>query len=239
MDKKVDLQGIKNIAICFLNMKPTPCPEMMGLVVWHPFYNSPYLCLIKEGKPIQFTFDDKEHYQEWIQFMTKRINSFKCVNEIFMLMNSAYLMNFLRLTYQYFHSKEELAAALRFCWSYQECPNWTERGRSLLTCKKLFNITRKYFMEPEEQQHYDSLPDKVVIYRGQSHDGKYYKALSWTDDLEKATWFANRFKQHGEQGHLFKAEIDKKYIYAFNNERGEAELILDYTKLENIEELPL
>ena len=239
MVKKVDLDAIKNVAIAMIHIPATPCPQMMGMVVWHPYYNSPWLAIVENGEITQLTYDDEKLYPKWIEFMTKRIQSFKNVNQIFLQLNSAYLMNFLRLSYQYWHDNKELADALRYCWSYQECPNWTERGRSLLTCKKLFNKTRKYFMEPEEQAHFDSLPERVTVYRGQSHDGKYYKALSWTDDLEKATWFANRFKQHGERGHLFKAEINKKDIYVFNNERGESELVLDYTKLENIEELPL
>ena len=177
---------------------------------------------------------DKEKYPKWVAHTENTLKSFNNIYQIFMLMNSAYLMNFLRLSYQYFNNDlPALAQALRYCWSYQEFPNWTERGRSLQTVKKLFKMTRKYFMEPEEQEYYDALPDLITVYRGQSHDCKYYNALSWTDDLEKATWFSKRF----DGGHLYKAVIEKKYVFTYNNERGESELILDYTKLQDLEEI--
>ena len=238
MGKNVDFESIKATALAMVRVEPTRAEGNFGFLVYHPYYNSMFLSLYDKDtntfEPINCF--DEEKYPRWIEFMEGRIKSLDNIYQIFMQMNSAYLMNFLRLTYQYFNNDyEELAKALRYCWSYQEFPNWTERGRSLQSVKKLFRITRKYFMEPEEQEYYDTLPEVVTVYRGQSHDGKYYNALSWTDDLEKATWFAKRF----EGGKLFKATIEKKYIFAFNNERGESELILDYTKLNELEEMTI
>ena len=219
-----------------LHIEPTPSTQFQGFLVYHPFYNSVFLSLYDKDtntmEPINCF--DKEKYPKWVANMESNLKSFNNIYQIFMTMNSAYLMNFLRLTYQQFNNDyEELAKALRYCWSYQEFPNWTERGRALQTVKKLFRLTRKHFMDPEELEYYNSLPEVVTVYRGQSHPCKYYNALSWTDDYEKAVWFSKRF----EGGPLYQATIEKKYIYAYNNERGESELILDYTKLQDLKEI--
>lgn len=232
----IDFTSIQNTAICFLHIDPIPQTDNFGFLVYHPFYNSIYLSTYdpKTDKMDQFTCFDEVKYPLWVKDMENRIKSFNNIYQIFTAMNSAYLMNFLRLTYQYFNNdKKELAKALRYCWSYQEFPNWTERGKALLTVKKLFRITKGYFMEPEEQEYYDNLPDIITVYRGQSHDSKYYNALSWTDDYKKAVWFSKRFGS----GHLYQATIEKKYVYAYNNERGESEIILDYTKLKDLKEI--
>ena len=56
--------------------------------------------------------------------------------------------------------------------------------------------------------------------------------LSWTTNYETAKWFAGRFE---EQGKINQAEIDKKHIFAYIDQRGESELIIDPKYLENVE----
>ena len=55
-------------------------------------------------------------------------------------------------------------------------------------------------------------------------NAKNIKALSWTLDKDTAEWFAHRF---GENGMVYEAQIQKKYIYAFFNSRNESEVIVD------------
>ena len=55
-------------------------------------------------------------------------------------------------------------------------------------------------------------------------NAKNIKALSWTLDRDTAEWFAHRF---GENGTVYEAQIQKKYIYAFFNSRNEPEVIVD------------
>ena len=55
-------------------------------------------------------------------------------------------------------------------------------------------------------------------------NAKNIKALSWTLDKDTAEWFAHRF---GENGTVYEAQIQKKYIYAFFNSRNESEVIVD------------
>lgn len=237
MGKKVDLEAIKAVAVSMLYVDPVPVPKLFDMVVHHPYFTHPWIQSVSEHFDVFDYRTEPEKFMQWREDMKKMILGFDNVNRILLTLNSAYLMNFLRLTYTYFHNNKELADALRFCWTYQEFPNWTERGRPLLTIRKMFRLTRNYIMTPDEQRVYDELPNKVTVYRGQSHQGRYYNALSWTLDGEKAMWFANRFHSETNQGTTYKAVIDKKYIYAYLDERGESEVILDFTKLENIERL--
>jgi len=50
------------------------------------------------------------------------------------------------------------------------------------------------FMEDDEKKHFDSLPDRITLYRGCSIDEAYgsseYIGQSWTDDIDIAKFFA-------------------------------------------------
>ena len=66
------------------------------------------------------------------------------------------------------------------------------------------------------------LPETLTVYRGvTSHNSRNIKALSWTLDRDKAEWFAHRFDENGT---VYEAEIDKKYVLAFFASRNEAEV---------------
>ena len=73
----------------------------------------------------------------------------------------------------------------------------------------------------------EDLPETITVYRGLQRNAST-EALSWTLDKNVAEWFANRFDNNGE---VIKATINKKYIFAYINGRGEKEVVLDYKKL--------
>ena len=76
-------------------------------------------------------------------------------------------------------------------------------------------------MDESDRKFYKSLPSEFMIYRG----GVDQYAYSWTLDKEKAKWFANRYKNDYE---VFEKKAKKKNVIAYNNSRGEKEIIYDY-----------
>ena len=86
---------------------------------------------------------------------------------------------------------------------------------------------KKFLMNQEEQFVFDSLPENITVYRGIQKDATI-NALSWTLDKNIAKWFANRFDNNGE---VVEATINKKYVFAYLNGRGEKEIVLDYKKI--------
>ncbi len=69
---------------------------------------------------------------------------------------------------------------------------------------------------------------EVTLYRGAIEDHRY--GMSWTDNLERATWFANRFNgmSGGAVGKVWQVTVDADVILArFQERRGEDEFVLD------------
>ena len=71
------------------------------------------------------------------------------------------------------------------------------------------------------------LPDTVTVWRGSSHQSfaDTKTGYSWTTDRNLACWFAMRFAHRGS--HLvLTADIEKRNISLFTNERKESEAVL-------------
>jgi hypothetical protein len=71
------------------------------------------------------------------------------------------------------------------------------------------------------------------VYRGVS-DRKREKIdyMSWSYSYEQAEWFARRYNENSA---VYKAEIDKRHVFALTNRRQESEIILDPNHLSNIQ----
>lgn len=97
---------------------------------------------------------------------------------------------------------------------WQNLPRW----------KKLLQSTRKgreFFMQEEERNFLNSLPETVKIFRGYI-PSKNKGGLSYTLNEEKAHWFANRF---GGKGEVHVRTIKKSKIFAYLSRRDEDEII--------------
>lgn len=72
------------------------------------------------------------------------------------------------------------------------------------------------------------LSDVVTVWRGTSHlsleDSK--KGYSWTTDRDMACWFAMRFAESNGSPLVLTADIAKRDIAMFTNEREESEAVL-------------
>lgn len=68
-------------------------------------------------------------------------------------------------------------------------------------------------------------PDKLIVYRGEGvKSTPYYNAYSWTTDIDVARFFALRFNE-GEPVKVYKAEINKKDIIEYFDDK-ESEVIV-------------
>lgn len=85
---------------------------------------------------------------------------------------------------------------------------------------------QKWMMSSEDRATLASLPATVKVYRGA--DNKNKLGWSWTIDLDKATWFANRY---GHKGKVYNGTCNKSDIIAYLSERGESEIIIDPKKV--------
>lgn len=96
----------------------------------------------------------------------------------------------------------------------------------------IFNPSRMEKLTPllQKELHstnfYQTLPDEVVIYRGQSSASTDVLsgggALSWTISLSTAEFFAGRFQKDGQLGHVLRLTVPKEFlIHAFLDDGGE------------------
>lgn len=174
----------------------------------------------------------------------KFIDEAKSITDILMLVNKPWYMTFIKYTEAYM-SDEDLGDILGDCWVEQEYPSkdcnaslkeiigWFKRAdrTKLMTWEENLELTHL-------RNGGDTNSNILTVYRGVSFDGKP-EGLSWTTDLEKARWFANRFKSDNPK--VYKMEIDlmdyTDSILAYFSNRGESEVVIDTTRCYNWEVL--
>ena len=134
---------------------------------------------------------------------------------------------------QHYLSPQDYAKTLAECWVRDEQPNINPNFTKTELTSMFRRADKKFLMSEAGYKKWQELPEKVTAYRGVTeYNGKNVRVLSWTTNYETAKWFAGRFE---EQGKIYQAEIDKKHIFAYIDQRGESELIIDPKYLENVE----
>jgi hypothetical protein len=70
-------------------------------------------------------------------------------------------------------------------------------------------------------------PGPWTVYRGVSGRGRKrrVRGFSWTLSYDKAEWFATRYGL--EKPMVYGAQVDEKDVYAYYDQRGEGEFLLD------------
>ena len=92
-------------------------------------------------------------------------------------------------------------------------------------------------MDADEKTFFDQLPKELKIYRGvylNKKDNKYdFLGSSWTLDFEMAKWFAERrgFREN-EYPLVYSLTVNKEDVLAYFTRREEAEILVDYTKID-------
>lgn len=95
-------------------------------------------------------------------------------------------------------------------------------------------VDKKQFMQ-EDYEEWCKLPDIITIYRGTAKN-KTNSAISWTIEEKRAIWF---YKKYKSVGIVLKAKVKKEDVicYLDRSACGEKEVIVDYKKIFDIEEL--
>lgn len=225
----MNMQNLKENAKQFLKIEPIANKET-PFIIHHPFikYN-PIIYQTRKGNIKSIDVFSNKELKKYFDRMEQLIDECKTPQQIFNLMTQPYKLYFFYLNSNKL-SNNDYNNCLKDIWINTEFPN-NDRNISV---KKILTLFKKsdssLMMSKEENEFYNSLPDKVKIYRG-THDSNNYKALSWTTDYETALWFAKRFHT---DGYVLEAIIDKKDIIAFFNDRNEHELIIDFTKIKDL-----
>ena len=83
-------------------------------------------------------------------------------------------------------------------------------------------------------------PGPFTIYRGVAGKGaaRRVRGYSWTTDLERAQWFANRAALFGlADPAVMRATVPTRHVLFCSNERGEAEFFVDLPATVKVERL--
>jgi hypothetical protein len=79
-------------------------------------------------------------------------------------------------------------------------------------------------MSEEDKRFFDSLPERIEVWRGTSYR-RSIGGLSWTLDHEKAAWFARRFCAGSRVPLIAKGTVPKGDVLAYFGERSEQEIV--------------
>jgi hypothetical protein len=187
--------------------------DFIGQVLQHPLvYQVPYSPQFNKMVNKQFEFKKNKLEQaienkDWDNYIFMherpyRIEAFQAIEEN--LSNKEYWSTLKSI----FVDSENI---------YQNFNDWENLFYSERDCKE-------YFMSEDNKLAFDELPEELIIYRGfVNDDGE--NSFSWSLDIEKAIWFANRFSK-GEEYYVAKATVNKKDIIGYTNDRNEEEIVV-------------
>lgn len=100
--------------------------------------------------------------------------------------------------------------------------------------KKVKEEDEVLLVSEEDKKRYESLPDRVVIYRGMREGENIKKKLSYTLSFDKAVLFADRHSKQSEKGVVVSVVVNKCDILAVITQRDEDEVIIDPDNLGKI-----
>ena len=230
-------QKVKDMAIQFLyvDIKPN---KYIDVFCDHPYTDSWF---VFDGKDMMDLHNQKnaDKWRENIRVLLEKCDS---LVSIMLLMSKKYFLTFLDYT-ESFMSNEELGEILSIVWA--ELENINTNG--VMSKQKLLNLflkaDKKSLMDLDALNIYNTLDDKITVYRGINIEStnketnvknlsKYWKALSWTTNIETAEWFARRWIERTDKEItliVFETVVDKKDVIAtFNYEN---EVVVNFKKI--------
>jgi hypothetical protein len=153
-----------------------------------------------------------------------KIMNVKSLMGVYMIIRKSYRLTFLSFIKSYL-SKEDFAHLLADAWVSSENPNQDTNVSVAKAARWFREADKETLMRSEDYEVFKNLPDKVTAYRGVAV-GRNPKGLSWTQNYDKAKWFANRFNEKNKVGYIEMIEVDKSKVLAYFNTRDEDELII-------------
>lgn len=198
--------------------------EYSPAIVIHPYVNSGIYYI--DGFVDLMT---EEGFEKYCQKMEHIIDNAKTPYELMMLLQTQYAMTWLKYAKEYL-SLADFSELLGDAWVNCENANMDVNVPISESVHWFEEAQKDKLMTQEEYGIYQSIPEKIVLYRGVAN-GRAEKGMSWTNNQEKAEWFMNRF---GPNGYLLKMTAQKKDILAYFNRRDEYEYLVYPKKYERL-----
>lgn len=209
------MYAVKEILMTFLHMDVRET-DFSPIIVQHPIFECGLHCY--EGK--DYSIFEQNGLRKITDMYEQRIQKCSTPEDCMYIMRKAYYLTFLKYAKPYI-SRHDFSNLLAVAWMASENPN-SDVNVSLKELQRWFTSAEKNILMTEsELQTYSSLPDIIHVYRGVGVKS-CENGMSWTNDKEKAVWFANRFSA----GYLLQGAAQKKDVLAFFNRRNENEFII-------------
>lgn len=225
-----DLFQAKIVAKWLLNIEIHNTPYS-PMVVQHPFASSGFMLLPGDEFPIDIT-KSAENINRWREYMSGLIDKADNAYQIFIMLNKTYGLTFLKYAKQYLSTKD-LSEILADAWIRSENPNMDANVTKSELAAMFEQADKAALMTDEERKRLSEMDDTITIYRGVTpYNAKNVRALSWTTNIKKAEWFANRY---GQRGTVYKTQISKAKVLAYFTSRGESEIIVNPKEIKNLQ----
>lgn len=227
--KQTNLKEIKKVAIAFLYIpvERTKFP----FLVQHPIFESNTQSYKDENNNLEIVdiLESEENLNKIIKKVEYQINNAKNLLTIYLIIRKSYRLTFFKYIKDYL-SEKDFAELLEDAWVSSENPN-QDVNCSISEITSWFKKAKKeLLMNEEDYQYYKYLPKEIEVYRGVA-EGRNPDGLSWTDNYEKAKWFADRWHSNGE---VRKGIVKKENVLAYFNTRDEQELVINVKNIQFI-----
>lgn len=230
MRETTDIQSVKTVArwLLWTDVHKTPYSP---IIVQHPFTSSGLTVLGGATEIIDIT-ESTQNLQRWREYISKKIDRADDVIAVYIMLNKTYGLTFLKYAKQYLSAKD-LSEILADAWIRSENPNMDANVTKSELAAMFEQADKAALMTDEERKRLSAMDDIITIYRGITpYNAKNVRALSWTTDIKKAEWFANRF---GQSGTVYKTQISKAKVLAYFTSRGESEIIVNPKEIKNLQ----
>lgn len=233
-----DLNGVKAMTKLIAESTTPSDTGCFGIAI-HPFVdNLIWFQRLSTGKYTQEQCNllDENVYKDWLKEFCTHIDRCDTLMRVYMYWRDPWKLTFMKYCGEYLNEKD-YATFLADAWVTEENPNMDVNVSRKESIDMFRKCRKRYLMTSEDLQYFKSLPTSITVYRGVA-EGRIPLGLSWTDSLEKADWFSNRFNTKEKQGYILTADIGRENVIAYFNTRGEQELLVDvYAIKNNIKEL--
>ena len=234
--KETDLDAVKAVARTFLHL-PIEETELSPLIVQHPFYENGFMLLPSMEKAPNESLPklldllySPEDVKKANAVIMEKIEKATSAFGVMLLLRTAYRLTFLKYTKDHL-SREDFSKMLADAWTQTENPNRDPNVTLTMAARWFRAADPEVLMSEEEREVFDSFEDGVTVYRGVAV-GRNPHGLSWTDNYEKASWFAHRFDTESKKGYIQSAKVPRAKMLAYFLRRGEYELVVDTKGLE-------
>ena len=228
MRKETDLEAVKKVARSFVYVD-VHISEKVGFLVNHPYIGEIATAVKEDGKLVLKDIRNEKDLNDVRKSILETIDAVTSYQHFIHIMRAPYLPAFFKFT-KHLLSAFDYSSFLGSMWTIVEFPNVDDN----ITAPEFVRIFRKaeksLLMDDDELRQYLALPEQITVYRGIRGRGSL-KALSWTIDIEQAEWFARRW---GKNGKVYSAIVRREDVLAVFTSRGESELVVDYSKLQDI-----